>query len=418
MDISWLARWVFPALPAALALCYLYQAVYLFLPLFKRRSPPPAPTRTGPVDYAVLIAARNERAVLPWLLDSIRAQDYPGHVTPFVIADNCTDDTAALARAHGAIVFERHDETRVGKGYALHALIEHMRRTGALDEYRVFLVFDADNLLSPDYVRRIDRVFAAGYETACGYRASKNPGASWVSAGSAMWYLHDSAHLNASRMGLGVTCACTGTGFGFTRALLDRMGGWGFFTLVEDVEFNAWCTVNGVRMGYCADAVVYDEQPVTLRQSWVQRTRWVQGGIQVSLKYAGRLCRGLFRGGIRERWGCFEALTLTMYGYGACALAGVLAALTALAAGGSVRELLLSLPGMAGGLALMGAMTAATERRYLPGGRQTLLCLAAFPLFMLTYVPIALTACFRPFVWRPVRHTAAMTVQDVAVTKS
>lgn len=226
------------------------------------------------------------------------------------------------------------------------------------------------------------------------------------------------AVLIASRMELGVTCACTGTGFGFTRALLDKMGSWRFFTLVEDLEFDAWCAVNGVRMGYCADAVFYDEQPVTLGQSWVQRTRWVQGGIQVSLRYAGALFRGLFSGGLRKRWGCFEALTLTMYGYGACALTGALAVLTTLVATGSVQSLLLPAAGMLGSLFLVGALTAATEGRHIPRPRQRLTSVAAFPLFMLTYVPIALSALFRPFAWRPVGHTAALSIQDMPVTKS
>ncbi len=411
---------LFSVLSAVLGLCYFYQAAYLFLPLIKRRrDPPPAAGEPCSRRYAVLIAARNEQAVLGHLLDSVHAQDLPaGQVTAFVVADNCTDHTAAVARSHGARVFERQDRTRVGKGYALHALLEHMGRTGDLDRYDVFLVFDADNLLCPDYIRRIDRLFAAGYETVCGYRASKNLGTSWVSAGSGLWYLHDSGHLNASRMALGVTCACTGTGFGFTRALLDRMGGWNFFTLVEDLEFDVWCAVNGVRMGCCPEAVVYDEQPVSLRQSWVQRTRWVQGGVQVSLKYAWPLFRGLFSGSLRDRWGRFEALTLTMYGYGACALTGALAAGSALLAGGSWTGLAGPAVSMVGGLFLAGAVTAATERRHIPGLRQRLRCVLAFPLFMLTYIPIALTACFRPFVWKPVYHTAALGIEDMAVTKT
>ena len=60
-------------------------------------------------------------------------------------------------------------------------------------------------------------------------------------------------------MMLGTTCAVTGTGFGFTRALLERIDGWSFFTLTEDVEFDNWCAVNGVRIGFCREAMLYDE---------------------------------------------------------------------------------------------------------------------------------------------------------------
>ncbi len=404
-------------LSALCGLCYLYQTVYLILPLFKRR-PGPARTAEPETDFALLIAARNEQAVLPWLLDSIRAQDYPSErVTVYVMADNCTDRTAALARARGAVVYERRDPVRVGKGYALRALLEHMEADGHIARHDAFLVFDADNLLAPGYLRAMSRGFAAGYPALCGYRSSKNFMDNWITAGYGLWYLHDSAHLNASRMRLGVTCACTGTGFGFTRALLERMGGWPFHTLVEDIEFDAWCAVQGVTMGYCADAVVYDEQPLTLGQSWVQRTRWVRGGIQVSLKYAGALCRGLFSGSIRQRWGCFENLTLTMYGYGTCALAGSLAAAATLLAGGPhsvAKGLALPLLGMLGGLFVMGALTTAQEWRRIPGtpGQKVKSCLT-FPFFMLTYIPVAVSALFVRPQWRPVRHTVAVGVESM-----
>ena len=406
-------------LSALVGLCYMYQTVYLVLPLLKKQrwskpGLPAIPARR----YAVLIAARNEEAVLPYLLDSVAAQTYPAaRVTAFVLADNCTDGTAAVARTHGAVVYERRDARHVGKGYALQALLEHIRADYGWEAFDAYLVFDADNLLAPDYIGQMDRVFAAGYPAVCGYRSSKNFLSNWISAGYGLWYLHDCAHLNASRMALGVTCACTGTGFGFTAGLLERMGGWPFHTLVEDIEFDTWCAIHGVRMGYCAGAVVYDEQPVTLRQSWVQRTRWVQGGIQVSVKYAGALLKGLFRGPARERWGCFENLTLTLYGYGSCALTGILAAAAALLAAGPagvVRCLGASLLGMYLGLLAVGCLTALQERERIPGtARQKAAACLTFPLFMLTYIPVALCACFRRFQWTPVRHTVAVGLDAV-----
>ena len=253
MDTLEFLRRALLVLSALVGLCYMYQTVYLVLPFFKKR-PAPAEERSAPVRrYAVLIAARNERAVLPWLLDSVRAQSYPAAlITPFVLADNCTDDTAALAREHGAVVYERHDRRHVGKGFALQALLEHIRADCGWERFDAFLVFDADNLLAPDYIEQMDRSFDRGYAAVCGYRGCKNFMDNWITAGYGLWYAHDCAHLNASRARLGVTCACTGTGFGFTRPLLERMGGWPFHTLVEDIEFDTWCAVNGVRMGYCA----------------------------------------------------------------------------------------------------------------------------------------------------------------------
>ena len=418
MSSAALIRDLLLALSALVGLCYMYQSLYLILPFFKKRAPAlpetPAPARR----YAVLIAARNEREVLPYLLDSIRAQTYPAAlITPFVLADNCTDDTAALARARGAVVYERRDTRHVGKGYALQALLEHIRADGGWDRFDAFLVFDADNLLAPDYIRQMDRAFDRGYPALCGYRGSKNFMDNWITAGYGLWYLHDCVHLNASRQRLGVTCACTGTGFGFTRALLEQMGGWPFHTLVEDIEFDTWCAVHGVRMGYCADAVIYDEQPLTLRQSWVQRTRWVQGGVQVSVKYAGALLRGLFHGSARDRWGCFENLTLTLYGYGSCALTGILAVLAALLAAGPagvIRCLAVSAAGMYTGLLAVGVLTMLREHSRIPGSaRRKALCCATFPLFMLTYIPVALCALFSKFQWQPVRHTVAVGLDAV-----
>lgn len=407
-----LIRTILTLLSILVGVSYFYQTVYMVLPMLRRRR---TEERTGGAgyNYAVLIAARNEEAVLPYLLDSIRAQDYTaGHIVPYVIADNCTDRTAAVARAHGAVVYERFDRVHVGKGYALQALLENIRREGRLAEHDAFLVFDADNLIRPDYISQMDRVFGAGYETVCGYRDSKNFMTNWITAGYGLWYAHDCAHLNASRMRLGVSCACTGTGFGFTYNLLKQMGGWNFHTLVEDIEFDTWCAVRGIRMGYCPEAVLYDEQPLTFRQSWVQRTRWVQGGMQVSLKYTRALLRGLFHGTLRQRWACFENLTLTVSGYSVCTFIGALAALLALLSGGILglaKCLILSVAGMYMGMLVVGVMTMLLMRERIPGTHWQKLCnCLTFPVFMMTYVPVTICSCFCKFQWNPTRHTVAV----------
>lgn len=97
--------------------CYSYQFAYILVPYLKKEKPhKPAELHR----YAVLISARNEELVIGNLLDSISAQDYPSSlVRVFVVADNCTDKTAKVARAHGAIVYERFNDKLVGKGYAL-----------------------------------------------------------------------------------------------------------------------------------------------------------------------------------------------------------------------------------------------------------------------------------------------------------
>ncbi len=399
------------------SICYFYQIVYMILPLIKSKKKqilPAAEARR----YAILIAARNEENVLPFLLDSIAKQDYPSDkITTYVIADNCTDNTAQVASAHGARVFERFDQTKIGKGYALDFLLTMIQREDGLDAYDAFLIFDADNLLRPDYVTQINKVCGAGYEAFCGYRNTKNFGTNWLSAGYGVWYLHDSAHLNQSRMMLGTSCAVSGTGFGFTRTLLERMGGWKFFTLTEDIEFNTWCVTHGVKIGYCHDAVTYDEQPFAFRQSWRQRTRWAQGGIQIAVRYSGALLRGLFQGGWAS-YATFEAATLSLWGCGLSALCGALTMLTIFLAEGSIGFLLAVVLGLVNGYLaamVMGALTVLTEwKRIAAPNRTKIGSVFAFPLFMLTFVPIAVCALFRKFEWQPIQHTVAISSQTLS----
>ena len=414
MNLLSILRSLSYALAAITTVCYFYQIVYLVLPLLKKQRPLESKERRR---YAILIAARNEEAVLPHLLASIRQQDYPAElISTFVVADNCTDRTAEVAEAGGAKVFRRSSTTRIGKGYALNFLLSRIDLTEGLDSFDAFLIFDADNLLMPDYISQINKVCSNGFEAFCGYRNSKNFGSNWISQGYALWYLHDSCHLNQSRMLLGTTCAVNGTGFGFTRQLLQRMGGWNFFTLTEDIEFSTWCATRGIRISYCRDAMVFDEQPENFIQSWRQRTRWTQGGLQVSIRYALDLLKGLFKGP-RTAYASFETATLSLWGYGMGVICcGIALLVTFLAERwlGLGKAILLGLAGTYSSMFVIGALTLLTEwHRIRAATNKKVQAMFTFPLFMMTFIPIALTAVFRKFQWQPISHTVAISAEEL-----
>ena len=253
--------------------CYSYQFAYILVPYLKKEKPhKPAELHR----YAVLISARNEELVIGNLLDSISAQDYPSSlVRVFVVADNCTDKTAKVARAHGAIVYERFNDKLVGKGYALEYLLDRIGEEYG-DVFDAYMVFDADNLLSEDYISRMNETFSDGYRIITSYRNSKNYGDNWISAGYALWFLREAKYLNNARYLLGTSCAVSGTGFMFSREILKSCGGWPFHLLVEDIEFTIHNIVSGEKVGYCPRAVLYDEQPTKFSQSWKQRMRWAR----------------------------------------------------------------------------------------------------------------------------------------------
>ena len=108
-----------------------------------------------------------------------------------------------------------------------------------------------------------------------------------------------------ARMAMGVSCAVSGTGFLFSREIIEKDGGWKNFLLTEDIEFSIQHILQGYRIAYCQDAVLYDEQPVKFSQSWRQRLRWAKGFYQVLLRYGTGLLKGVAvrKGG---RWACFD----------------------------------------------------------------------------------------------------------------
>lgn len=253
--------------------------------------------------YAVLIAARNEEKVIDRLITSIKTQKYQGEIDVFVIADNCTDQTANVARKAGATVIERSNLTKVGKGYALHELIHHVTQ---IPNYQpsALLFFDADNLLHPDYFENINKVYDSGETIICSYRNAKNFGASWVSSSSALIFLREAKFLHQPRYALKTSTHVSGTGFLVKREYLEKEG-WDYYLLTEDIEFTINQIIRGRSVAYCADAIFYDEQPINFKDSWNQRLRWIKGGLQCLASYWKILTVKLFQ---KRQWAIFEIL--------------------------------------------------------------------------------------------------------------
>ena len=394
-------------------ICYSYQFLYVIVSLMKKDKPH---QETKAHRFAVLIAARNEETVINHLIDSINTQTYDqGEVTVFVVADNCTDQTAACARKMGAIVYERFDQTKIGKGHAMEFLLNQMEKDYA--PFDGYFVFDADNVLDQNYILEMNKTFSDGYDIITSYRNSKNYGDNWISSGYAIWFLWESEFLNRGRMLLGTSCAVSGTGFFFSRRIIEKYGGWKFFLLTEDIQFTVDNVLSGEKVGYCRQAMLYDEQPVKFQQSFRQRMRWAKGFFQVFHRYG----LDLFKGSLQRNTSCYDMLMVimpaiiftlfTLIFYGSMILFGIYS--------NSQDDLIMMMMGrmilnMYLMLVFIATVTTATQWKNIhTTSFKKVAYIFTFPFFMFTYIPITIVAFFKKVEWQPIEHSRAKTLAEI-----
>ncbi len=411
-------------LAALFTIFYFYQLVYLLIGLCRRKREDSSPIRIH--RYAAVICARNEAGVIGDLIRSLRRQNYPSdRLDIYVVADNCTDRTAQVARQAGAYVYERFNQCQKGKGYALDYLFHALERDGR-DKYEGYFIFDADNLVDPNFTAEMNRLFDSGdYAAITCYRNSRNFGANWISAGYAIWFLREARFLNLPRMLLGTNCHVSGTGFLVSADVIRRNGGWPYHLLTEDIEFSVNCAIQGQRIGYCEKAVIYDEQPTSFRQSWDQRMRWSKGFYQVDRHYGHGLVQGALRRPGRQSWSCFDMLmtvapgmllTLALIAFNLVVCLACWNAPSYLSyqiVGAAVRFITSTLASFYLGLLLFGSLTVACEWRHIaiPPWKK-LLYVFSFPLFMFTYIPISLAALVKKVEWTPIYHSGSQGALD------
>ncbi|ENK1242579.1 glycosyltransferase family 2 protein [Clostridium sp. FAM 1755] len=239
--------------------------------------------------FALIVAAHNEELVIGNIVESLKMMDYDKNLYDiFVIADNCTDKTAEIARKKGAIVQERFDKKRRGKGYALEWMFNIIFKMDK--KYDAIAVFDADNLVHKNFLKEMNKKMCKGYKVVQGYLDSKNPEDTWITGSYSIAFWTCNRMFQLARYNLGLSSQLGGTGFCIDTGILKELG-WGATCLTEDLEFSCKIILNGYKVGWAHDAIIYDEKPLTLTQSWKQRKRWMQGFADVSSRYFFKLMK-------------------------------------------------------------------------------------------------------------------------------
>jgi len=233
--------------------------------------------------FAILVAAHNEEKVIAPLLDNLARLDYPKPLYEvFVICDNCTDRTAEIAARHDVHVMERKDPARRGKGYAMEWMLNKLWRRER--QFDAVVVFDADNLVSTNFLREMNNKLMDGHRVIQSYVDTKNPFDSWVSLSYAITYWFINRMWQQARHNWGMSSTLSGTGMCFEAGLLREIG-WNATSLTEDVEFTARCIGMDIHPTWAEKAIVYDEKPITLASSIRQRLRWIRGHTDCARRY-------------------------------------------------------------------------------------------------------------------------------------
>jgi cellulose synthase/poly-beta-1,6-N-acetylglucosamine synthase-like glycosyltransferase len=295
--VGLIARALLLTAELVMALPLLYLLILSVGALLESRSPARPTPASAEEDksprFALLIPAHNEAAVIADALASLAALDYPAaRRAIFVVADNCTDDTARIARAAGVTVYERFSDDQRAKGYALRWLLERL----AADRLRfdAYVVVDADSHLSPNFLRRMADTLAAGALVAQAQYRVLNGADGWTAGLRAVAFALFNHLRPLGRKRFGWSAGLKGNGMCFSASVFERFG-WQSYSLAEDAEYHLQLIGAGVQVAYVPDAIVSSAMPTTLRQAHTQQARWERGRIELARAHLGPLMRDFLR---------------------------------------------------------------------------------------------------------------------------
>lgn len=271
------------------AIAYLYFLMIVYLLSGKTESSEQLVTKR----FAIIIPAHDEAEVINCTLDSMRRIEYPqGLFDVVVIADNCSDETAAIVRDGGFICYERFDSHNRGKGYALEYAFNQLLG----DNYDAFVVIDADSIVSPDFLTGMDLRLNKGQAVIQAYDGLSNPDSSALTYLFYVGNIVENKLFYAAKERLGLPIMLRGNGMCFSRTVIEQFP-WRAFSIVEDTEYGLNLLKAGIKIHFATEIQVLARQPETLKQAHTQRLRWASGNASLSKGYAVRLMWQ----GIKER---------------------------------------------------------------------------------------------------------------------
>ncbi len=278
MDILWKTLEIINWIAVGIAsVCFAFQLVMILFFWMKEKHFKPSE------DYgraAIIICARNEKDVIEDAVkDLLENQNYPkDRFDVYVVADNCTDNTAELAEKAGAkvIVHNDPDPAHHRAAYAIQYGFEKIFEAG--EKYDFFIKFDADNHGNPDYIREMNNAYREGVLIARPYEASTNGTQNTWTAVSATYYIRDSRIACNFRERFHLDSMLTGAGMMVASSVLEELPGyWDALSTSDDSEFTLNRLMEKKRVHYVADAIVYEDQPSTMKDTWNRLTRMSHG---------------------------------------------------------------------------------------------------------------------------------------------
>ena len=379
------------AIPAAAASLYL-----LLLTLLSERLPIPKRS-SQTLRFDVIVPARNEALVIERCLASLQALDWPpDRFRLIVVADNCDDTTALLARTAGAEVLERSDEASGRKGYALRHGFEHSRTAAFAD---AVVVVDADAEVSTNLLQAFASRIESGAAAIQAHYGVLNPADSWRTGLIAI--AHGAFHnvRSRARERLNLSCGLRGNGWCVTHAVLSEVP-YKAFSLTEDLEYGIALGLAGHRVHYAAEANADAEMASLEEVARGQRQRWADGRDDIIRSQA----RPLFLAGLRRRSGVCLDLAADLLVPPLAKLALRVVAVVALAAAASAWQPSLAIWLWLGVLSTLCLTFYVLRGWQLSGrGRAGLADLMRAPIFMLWKLRLLLSFHDRRR-WTPTRR--------------
>lgn len=363
--------------------------------------------------FAILIPARNEERVIGNLINSLQKQNYPKDLYKiYVIPNNSIDKTEEVARGHGACILTCSIPTKT-KGDVLEYAFSRLKDDKDIDAY---IVFDADNVVHPDFLTYMNSCLESGYRVAQGYRDSKNPSDNWLSGSYTLFYLFQNVFFNRGRMSISGSASINGTGFMIKKEVIDEEG-FKTFTLTEDVEFSGQCALRGEKLVFVEDAITYDEYPVSFIPSWKQRKRWSAGILECMKRYSIPLLKRYVRtkelasfdmalvylGPLMQVLNFINILMLLIFKKVGITLHDLFSYLFA---SGLSFFLITSMIG----ISIEVFMLLLKNKKVLP----LLMGILLFPLFILSWIPINISCILKKHTkWEEIKHDRNVDIKDV-----